>query len=60
YDIYIDLLCMLARKVLERWPGEQLGGMMGQVNEMQAVIDALNSNAPDAAERVIEAGFGVM
>ena len=27
---------------------------------MQAVIDALNSNAPDAAERVIEAGFGVM
>ena len=60
YDIYIDLLCMLARKVLERWPGEQLGGVMGQVNEMQAVIDALNSNAPDAAERVIEAGFGVM
>lgn len=60
YDIYIDLLCMLARKVLERWPGEQLGGVMGgQVNEMQAVIDALNSNAPDAAERVIEAGgFG--
>lgn len=60
YDIYIDLLCMLARKVLERWPGEQLGGVMGQVKEMQAVIDALNSNAPDAAERVIEAGFGVM
>ena len=27
---------------------------------MQAIIDALNSQAPDAAERVIEAGFGVM
>ncbi|MGC8120527.1 GntR family transcriptional regulator [Marinobacter sp. VGCF2001] len=60
YDIYIDLLCMLARKVLERWPGGQLEGVMGQVQELQAVIDALNSNAPDSAERVIEAGFGVM
>lgn len=60
YDIYIDLLCMLGRKVLERWSGDELGGVMSQVREMQAVIDALNSQAPDAAERVIEAGFGVM
>ncbi|MBY6032131.1 GntR family transcriptional regulator [Marinobacter daepoensis] len=60
YDIYIDLLCMLARKVLERWPGEQLGGVMGQVRELQAMVDALSSTAPDAAERVIDAGFGVM
>ncbi|MFO8142318.1 MAG: GntR family transcriptional regulator [Marinobacter sp.] len=60
YDIYIDLLCMLGRKVLERWSGAELGGVMSQVEELQAVIDALNSNAPDAAERVIEAGFGVM
>ena len=28
YDIYIDLLCMLARKVLEALAGEQLGGMV--------------------------------
>ncbi|WP_303291945.1 GntR family transcriptional regulator [Marinobacter sp. SS5-14b] len=60
YDIYIDLLCMLGRKVLERWPGNELGGLMSQVEELRAVIDALNSNADDAAERVIEAGFGVV
>ncbi|GGC77795.1 transcriptional regulator [Marinobacter halophilus] len=60
YDIYIDLLCMLGRKVLERWSGPELGGVMSQVKELQAVIDALNSNAPDAAEQVIDAGFGVM
>lgn len=60
YDIYIDLLCMLGRKVLERWSGAELGGVMSQVKELQAVIDALNSSAPDAAEQVIDAGFGVM
>ncbi|WP_258546111.1 GntR family transcriptional regulator [Marinobacter pelagius] len=60
YDIYIDLLCMLGRKVLERWSGEELGGVMGQVRELQAVIDALNSSSADAAEQVIDAGFGVM
>ena len=31
YDIYIDLLCMLGRKVLERWSGSELSGVMGQV-----------------------------
>ena len=60
YDIYVDLLCMLGRKVLERWSGPELSGVMGQVRELQAVIDALNSNGPDAAEQVIDAGFGVM
>ncbi|KEF32537.1 MAG: GntR family transcriptional regulator [Gammaproteobacteria bacterium] len=60
YDIYIDLLCMLGRKVLERWPGGQLGGLMGQVRELQAVVDAFNTAGSDAAEKVIEAGFGVM
>jgi len=60
YDIYIDLLCMLGRKVLERWSGRELGGVMGQVSELQAVIAALNSTGSDAAEQVIDAGFGVM
>ena len=59
YDIYIDLLCM-GRKVLERWSGSELSGVMGQVRELQAVIDALNSSGGDAAEQVIDAGFGVM
>src|SRR5690554_7781164 len=35
YDIYIDLLCMLGRKVLERWPGNELGGLMGQVDRSE-------------------------
>jgi len=60
YDIYIDLLCMLGRKVLERWSGRELTGVMGQVRELQAVIDALNSSDANAAENIIEAGFGVM
>ena len=60
YDIYINLLCMLGRKMLERWSGRELTGVMGQVRELQAMIDALNSNNRDAAEQVIEAGFGVM
>ncbi|HBC34088.1 MAG TPA: GntR family transcriptional regulator, partial [Marinobacter adhaerens] len=36
------------------------GGVMGQVRELQAVIDALNATSADAAEQVIDAGFGVM
>jgi|SRR5690554_1689982 len=61
YDIYIDLLCMLGRKVIERWSGDELGGVMMRVREVEAVVQALNSaDHPDAAEKVIEAGFGVM
>ncbi len=60
YDIYIDLLCMLGRKVLERWSGQELSGIMSQVRELQTVIDAFNSTGPDATEKVIDAGFGVM
>jgi DNA-binding GntR family transcriptional regulator len=60
YDIYIDLLCMLGRKIVERWAGDELGGVMGRVREVEAVIQAVNSTSPDAAEKVIDAGFGVM
>ncbi len=60
YDIYIDLLCMLGRKVMERWSGPELAGVISQARELQAVTDALNSPEGDAAEQVIEAGFGVM
>ncbi len=60
YDIYIDLLCMLGRKVIERWSGDELGGVMRRVREVEAVIQAMNSTGPDAAEKVIDAGFGVM
>ncbi|KAA1173917.1 GntR family transcriptional regulator [Marinobacter salinexigens] len=60
YDMYIDLLCMLGRKVLERWSGDQLRGLMGQVRELQAVVDAINTTGADAAEKVIDAGFGLI
>src|SRR5690606_31172738 len=60
YDIYIDLLCMLGRKVLEPWSGYELAGDLSQLMEQHAVIDSLITKAPDADERVIEAGFGVM
>jgi DNA-binding GntR family transcriptional regulator len=60
YDIYIDLLCMLGRKVIERWSGDELGGVMRRVREVEVVIQAVNSTGPDAAEKVIDAGFGVM
>lgn len=60
YDIYIELLCMLGRKVMERWSRQELAGIVGQARELQAVTDALNSSGGDAAEQVIEAGFGVM
>lgn len=60
YDIYIDLLCMLGRKVIERWSGGELGGVMRRVREVEVVTQAMNSTGPDAAEKVIDAGFGVM
>ncbi|MBQ0834834.1 GntR family transcriptional regulator [Marinobacter sp.] len=60
YDIYIDLLCMLGRKVMERWAADEFGGVMRRVREVEAVIQAVNSTEPDAAEKVIDAGFGVM
>lgn len=60
YDIYIDLLCMLGRKVMERWAADELGGVMRRVREVETVIQAVNSTEPDAAEKVIDAGFGVM
>lgn len=60
YDIYINLLCMLGRKVLERWSGDNLAGVVAQVKQIQTAIDGVSSNSADAAEKVMEAGFGLM
>lgn len=60
YDIYIELLCMLGRKVLERWSGPELSGMMSQMTELQGLIDRSRGNSPDSTETIIEAGFEVM
>ena len=60
YDIYIELLCMLGRKVLERWSERELAGMLARVSELHALIESGKSRADEPTESVIEAGFGVM
>jgi DNA-binding GntR family transcriptional regulator len=60
YDIYIELLCMLGRKVLERWSEPYLAEMMASVEELQMLIDSGKSRREQSTESVIEAGFGVM
>lgn len=60
YDIYIELLCMLGRKVLERWAEPDLSGLMARVSELHALIESGKSRRNEPTESVIEAGFGVM
>ncbi|WP_166263676.1 GntR family transcriptional regulator [Marinobacter caseinilyticus] len=60
YDIYIELLCMLGRKVLEQWSGVELSGMMARVAELQQLINARKLSGQESMENVIDAGFDVM
>ncbi|WP_152207246.1 GntR family transcriptional regulator [Marinobacter changyiensis] len=60
YDIYIELLCMLGRKVLERWSKPEVAGVMARVSELQSLIDPGKSRRDEPTESVIEAGFEVM
>jgi len=59
YDIYIDLLCMLGRKVLERWAGHELNGLAAQVRNHGSLLGELSPSGNDP-ERVIEAGFDLV
>ena len=59
YDIYIDLLCMLGRKVLERWSGHELNGLAGQIRNHGSLLGALNPSGNDP-EQVIDAGFDIV
>jgi DNA-binding GntR family transcriptional regulator len=60
YDIYIDLLCMLGRKVLERWSDTELNGMIRRIRALPTLIRDLGTTDSDAAGQVVEAGFGIM
>ncbi|MDX1755592.1 MAG: GntR family transcriptional regulator [Marinobacter sp.] len=60
YDIYIELLCMLGRKLMERWSASDLTDIMGQVQELQTLASASQKTGDEATERVIDAGFAVM
>lgn len=59
YDIYIDLLCMLGRKVLERWSGHALNVLAVQIGKHGSLLGAANSSGNDP-EQVIEAGFDIV
>ncbi|MBR9869557.1 MAG: GntR family transcriptional regulator [Gammaproteobacteria bacterium] len=59
YDIYIDLLCMLGRKVLERWSGHELSGLAEQLRNHGSLLGALTPLGNDP-EGVIEAGFDIV
>ncbi len=60
YDIYIDLLCMLARKVMEQQSGAELAGVVGRVQDVQGVVGSSGVSGSRKAEQVIDAGFSVM
>ncbi|MFV8570736.1 GntR family transcriptional regulator [Marinobacter sp. SBS5] len=59
YDIYIDLLCMLGRKVLDRWSGHELSGLAGQVRKHGSALGDLSTSRSDP-EQVIDAGFDLV
>lgn len=60
YDIYIDLLCMLGRNLLERWSASDLAGLSGQMTELQLFLADNNRGTGAALEKAIEAGFEIM
>lgn len=56
YDIYINLLIMLAQKVVERWKDKDLTPMVQQALRLQKLVDAKDR----PIEEIIDAGFEVM
>ncbi|WP_404363046.1 GntR family transcriptional regulator [Marinobacter sp.] len=60
YDIYIELLCMLGRKVLEQWSGPELTGVVASMTGIEQLIEQAGSDDADSTQAIIEAGFDVM
>lgn len=60
YDIYIELLCMLSRKVLERWQVDDLNGLFARLAELQMAMSKVRTAGSSGIQRVIDAGFAVM
>ncbi|GAA3585883.1 GntR family transcriptional regulator [Marinobacter xestospongiae] len=61
YDIYIELLCMLGRKVLEQWSAEDLAGLFAAMDELQRTLkQTAGPSDDDGIRRVVDAGFGLM
>ncbi|MBJ6138014.1 GntR family transcriptional regulator [Marinobacter litoralis] len=59
YDIYIDLLCMLGRKVLECWSGHEISALVEQVRKHASLLSGLKG-AGSNPEQVIDAGFDLV
>lgn len=60
YDIYIELLCMLSRKLLDSWQVEDLAGLFNKIAELRAAMVTARKDGLKGAESVMEAGFAVM
>lgn len=56
YDIYVELLGMLARRLIETTEGADLVPLVNQVRALDTMID----NGKEPKEGIIEAGFEVM
>ncbi|MFT6153096.1 MAG: DNA-binding GntR family transcriptional regulator [Bermanella sp.] len=57
YETYITLLIALASKVSQVWQPGQLDPL---IEQLQKIKDTANSNDPDAAKKVVNAGFDLM
>lgn len=57
YETYITLLISLASKVSQVWQPGQLDPL---IEQLQKIRSTANSNDPDAAKKVVNAGFDLM
>ncbi|SDX42800.1 GntR family transcriptional regulator [Marinobacter mobilis] len=60
YDIYIELLCMLGRNLLERWSTADLAGLSKEISDLQIVLTSSQLKGRESWEKAIEAGFNIM
>lgn len=60
YDIYIELLCMLGRNLLERWSAADLAGLNGQISDLASFLSGNNRGSDAALEKAIDSGFEIM
>ncbi len=63
YDVYIELLCLLGRKVLMRWSGAELQGIVAKILDLQRLLSERETQqglSLESLERIVDAGFGIM
>lgn len=60
YDIYIELLCMLGRNLLERWSTEDLAALSKEIADLQGMLAGNRTEDRESWDKAIEAGFNIM